>query len=56
MTEHLFLTGEIQIGKSTLLRRFLAEKKQRIAGFRTVWSDGERRTLHLLPCDGGVCC
>ena len=56
MTEHLFLTGEIQVGKSTLLRRFLTEKKQRIAGFRTVWSDGERRTLHLLPCDGGVCC
>ena len=56
MTEHLFLTGEIQVGKSTLLRRFLAEKKQRIAGFRTVWSDGERRTLHLLPCDGGVGC
>jgi len=55
MTEHLFLTGEIQVGKSTLLRRYLAEKRCRIGGFRTVWGDSEHRTLHLLPYDSGIC-
>lgn len=55
MTEHLFLTGDIQVGKSTLLRRYFAEKKCRIGGFRSVWGDSEHRTLHLLPYDSGIC-
>lgn len=55
MTEHLFLTGEIQVGKSTLLHRYLAEKDCRVGGFHTVWRDSEHRTLHLLPYAGGIC-
>lgn len=56
MTEHLFLTGQPQVGKSTLLRRYLAEKNCRIGGFRTIWGDSTHTALHLLPASGGVCC
>lgn len=56
MTEHLFLTGAIQVGKSTLLRRCLSEKDGQIGGFRTVWNNAKHETLHLLPFIGGTCC
>ena len=47
MTQNIFLTGPRQIGKSTALRRFLADYPGRITGFLTRWSpDGE--TLHMM--------
>lgn len=49
---HVFLTGERQVGKSTLLRRLIAEKELECAGFETrlFAPDGDRRgfTLHGL--------
>ena len=56
MAEHLFLTGQPQVGKTTLLRRFLAEQNLRIGGFRTVWGDDTHTALYLLPFEGGECC
>jgi len=48
--KHLFLTGEKQVGKSTLLRKLIEIKKLECAGFETraFHLDGERRgfTLH----------
>jgi len=38
---HCFLTGEIQVGKSTLIRRFLQEKRLTPCGFSTLWRGGE---------------
>lgn len=47
---HLFLTGERQVGKSTLLRRMIQAHDLRCSGFETraLMLDGERRgfTLH----------
>ena len=47
---HLFLTGEIQVGKSTLLSALLDSLGLPACGFRTCWrrTEGED-TLHLLP-------
>lgn len=47
---HLFLTGEVQVGKSTLLRALLARLALPACGFCTCWAvcGGEER-LHLLP-------
>ena len=56
--KHIFLTGDIQVGKSTIIRRFLeAHPELRIGGFRTVWQ--ERRmthsnSLHIVPATGEV--
>ena len=48
--KHLFLTGEKQVGKSTILRRLIEEKQLDCAGFETqaFYLNGERRgfTLH----------
>ena len=48
--KHLFLTGEKQVGKSTLLRRLIEAKSLDCTGFETraFYIDGERRgfTLH----------
>ena len=53
MINHVFLTGDIQVGKSTILRRYLeANSKLRIGGFRTVWSErwNERTSsIHIVP-------
>ena len=53
---HVFLTGDIQVGKSTIIRRYLEEHPGlRVGGFLTVWG-GDRRapdvTLHIIPADG----
>ena len=47
---HLFLTGEVQVGKSTLLRALLERLAFPACGFCTCWAvcGGEER-LHLLP-------
>jgi nucleoside-triphosphatase len=53
MTMHLFLTGEVQVGKSTAIRRFLAQCPQlRVGGFHTVAVPGPADgwdSVHLLP-------
>ncbi len=54
--KHLFLTGEKQVGKSTLLRRLLSELDLSPAGFETrLWQqDGMRHGFFfhsLLPVD-----
>lgn len=50
LTRHVFVTGEKGVGKSTLLRRLLAERGLACAGFETrlLMRDGQRRgfTLH----------
>lgn len=50
MKKHLFLTGEKQVGKSTLLRKLIEAKQLDCAGFETqaFFLSGERRgfTLH----------
>lgn len=52
-TEHLFLTGEKGVGKSTLARYLLAGHTP--CGFRTVRATGvmDRPSVHLLPAVGG---
>lgn len=50
LRRHLFLTGDKQVGKSTLLRRFIEARQLDCAGFETqaFFLNGERRgfTLH----------
>ncbi len=51
--KHLFLTGEIQVGKSTVIQRWLAAHPGlRVGGFRTVpgrrGRDGAD-TVHIVP-------
>ena len=62
---HLFLTGDKQVGKSTLLRRLIAEKALDCAGFETrpFYLGDERRgfTLHgrvdMPPYENDcICC
>jgi len=58
MTEckHIFLTGEIQVGKSTIIRKFVeAHPGLRVGGFRTVWQENRlelRNSLHIVPATG----
>ena len=53
-TDHLFLTGDKGVGKSTLVRCLL--RGHRPCGFRTVRVTGvmERPSVHLLPAAGGA--
>ena len=53
-TDHLFLTGDKGVGKSTLARCLLAGHTP--CGFRTVRVTGvlDRPSVHLLPAVGGV--
>ncbi len=53
-TDHLFLTGDKGVGKSTLARCLLAGHTP--CGFRTVRVTGvlDRPSAHLLPAVGGV--
>jgi len=63
--KHLFLTGDKQVGKSTLLRRLIDEKQLDCVGFETraFFLNGERRgfTLHgrveMPPYENDcICC
>jgi len=50
-TKHVFLTGEKQVGKSTLVRRLTALSGGRVSGFKTVRAGGVlpgRFTVHML--------
>ena len=52
MKRHIFLTGEIQIGKSTAIRRFLESSGIHADGFLTRFdSRGEERKLYLCRYD-----
>ncbi len=53
---HIFLTGEVQVGKSTIIRRWLeSHPGLRVGGFRTVPSvigaNGED-SVHIVPAAG----
>ena len=54
--KHIFLTGDIQVGKSTIIRKFLeAHPELRIGGFRTVWQEKRMthsNSLHIVPATG----
>lgn len=49
MMKHLFLTGEKQVGKSTLLRQLMEEKRLDCTGFETrpFYENGERKGFVL---------
>lgn len=47
---HLFLTGFVQVGKSTLIRRLLEKKTLKLGGFKTKWyPEGDSRILVMTP-------
>ena len=51
MKRHLFLTGAKQVGKSTLIEKFLSNFPGQVGGFRTVRTnalDGLHFCVHLL--------
>lgn len=53
---HIFLTGEVQVGKSTIIRRWLeAHPHLRVGGFRTVpgvTGENGEDTVHIVPAAG----
>lgn len=54
--KHIFLTGEKQIGKSTLLKRLIAESGRSFKGFQTrpYWLEGVKKGYYMhsmLPMD-----
>lgn len=53
--KHILLTGEVQVGKSTALRKFLKKYGYTADGYRTYWKD--RSTLYIAPFgrEEGVC-
>lgn len=52
MKRHIFLTGEIQVGKSTAIRRFLALSELTADGFMSHISDSENgRELYIARFD-----
>ena len=47
---HIFLTGRVQVGKSTVIRRLLAETDGKIGGFKTKWVPIENgKLLVMMP-------
>jgi len=48
---HIFLTGEIQVGKTTIIRSFFSQCGLSADGFITYWepAHGEDRMLYLSP-------
>ncbi|MCL2409931.1 MAG: nucleoside-triphosphatase [Oscillospiraceae bacterium] len=49
---HIFLTGDIRVGKTTIIQRFLAHTGLSADGFVTYWkadNDGSRN-LYISPC------
>lgn len=50
--KHILLTGRVQVGKSTALRKFLKNSGLSCDGVRTYWKD--RDTLLIEPFEGGV--
>jgi nucleoside-triphosphatase len=54
MPIHLFLTGDIQVGKSTIISHVVAEIGVPVSGFRTVTVAGEngKSDIFLIPAAG----
>ncbi|MDE2444295.1 MAG: hypothetical protein O0X49_07965 [Methanocorpusculum sp.] len=54
MSRHLFLTGDVQVGKSTIISRVVAELGVPVSGFRTVAVAGEdgESDIFLIPAAG----
>ncbi len=53
---HILLTGEIQVGKSTVIERFVKRHGIEAGGFKTFWRhETDGRTLYLAPYMGGPC-
>lgn len=53
---HLFLTGDIRIGKSTLIGKLLEQVDGSVKGFKTVSVPGEKESesdIYILPPEGG---
>lgn len=53
---HYFLTGEIKVGKSTIIHRFLNATNDSVCGFKTLWIDtgvSNRRALYLTAYRSG---
>lgn len=51
---HLFLTGNVQVGKSTLINKVLTELQIKPGGFRTFDGTafaGEREKVYIYPAD-----
>jgi nucleoside-triphosphatase len=52
---HIFLTGEIQVGKSTIIRSFLERTGLTHDGFMTFWQDeNNARSLYLSEYSSGL--
>ena len=53
MKRHIFLTGDIQVGKSTIIQKYIeAHPEYCVGGFRTVWKKerwNNKNTIHIVP-------
>lgn len=57
--KNIFLTGEIQVGKSTAINRALAAAGPKVEGFRTLggpWDEDGGSYVHMVPADGTESC
>ena len=55
MKKNIFLTGEIQVGKSTAINRALAATGPLVEGFRTLggpWDENGGSYVHMISADG----
>lgn len=50
---HVFLTGELQCGKSTAIARTLSRISRPVFGFKTLFTDryNDNKALYMLPAD-----
>lgn len=54
MARHIFLTGEKQVGKSTLLQKFLEQYSGTVGGFRTIRTNAylkDSYSVHMFRLD-----
>ena len=57
MARHIFLTGQKQVGKSTLLKKVLKQFHGEVGGFFTLRTDSFLKTaysVHLLSAEAGA--
>lgn len=57
MARHIFLTGDLQVGKSTIITKVLKETNLRLGGFKTLGAnyakDGSSDII-IFPADGSI--
>ena len=53
---HVFLTGELQCGKSYAISRVIARLSRPVYGFKTLFTDrgSDNKALYMLPADGSL--